>query len=52
MVDFKVHTLTVLSLKQNKGAYRNRDIYWNKALGRMPIVLATFTCSGENVIDL
>ena len=22
------------------------------ALGRMPIVLATFTCSGENVIDL
>ena len=23
-----------------------------EALGRMPIVLATFTCSGENIIDL
>ena len=23
-----------------------------EALGRIPIVLATFTCSGENIIDL
>ena len=23
-----------------------------EALGRMPIVLATFTCSGKNIIDL
>ena len=23
-----------------------------EALGRMPIVLATFTCSDENIIDL
>ena len=23
-----------------------------EALGRMPIVLTTFTCSGENIIDL